>query len=59
MAVSLEKDTALNISGLPTNNSRVFELLATTSGVANRNVYVFMEYSAVYRAYIDNGALSI
>ena len=31
MAVSLEKDTALNFSGLPVNNSRVLETLATVS----------------------------
>lgn len=59
MAVSLEKDTALNFSGLPVNNSRVLETLATVSALATRNVVTFLEYSAVARAYVDNTALSI
>jgi hypothetical protein len=59
MAVSLEKDTALNFSGLPVNNSRVLETLATVSALAARNVVTFLEYSAVVRQYVDNSALSI
>lgn len=59
MAVSLEKDTALNFSGLPINNSRVLETLATVTALATRNVVTFLEYSAVARAYVDNTAVSI
>ena len=44
MAVSLEKDTALNFSGLPINNSRVLETLATVGTLATRNVVTFLEY---------------
>ena len=59
MAVSLEKDTALNFSGLPINNSRVLETLATVGTLATRNVVTFLEYSSVSRAYVDNTAVSI
>jgi hypothetical protein len=57
--VSLEKDTALNFSGLPINNSRVLETLGTVTALATRNVVTFLEYSAVARAYVDNTAVSI
>lgn len=59
MAVSLEKDTALNFSGLPVNNSRVLETLATVTALSTRNVVTFLEYSVVLRQYVDNSALSI
>ena len=53
MAVSLEKDSALNFSGLPINNSHVLETLATVTAVQERNVVTFLEYSTVARAYVD------
>jgi hypothetical protein len=60
MAVSLEKDTSLGLSGLPINNSRLLELNATFTAVAaTRELLVFLEYCAVSRAYIDNVAVSL
>lgn len=59
IAVSLEKDTALNFSGLPVNNSRVLESLVTFSTGVARQVTTFLEYSAVARSYVDNTAVSI
>lgn len=69
MAVSLEKDTSLNFSGLPVNNSRVLEVLNTTFPAGSQNVdagspvtrlfVTFLEYSAVARSYVDNTAVSI
>jgi hypothetical protein len=59
MAVSLEKDTALNLSGLPVNNSRVLELNATLATAADREVVTFLEYLSVARSYVDNTAVSI
>ena len=59
-AVTLEKDTALNLSGLPVNNSRVLEAnLQFTSVPAAREVLVFLEYCCVSKSYVDNTAVSI
>lgn len=66
MAVSLEKDTALNFSGLPVNNSRVLENMSAFSAGSRqtgtpitREFVTFLEYSSVSRSYIDNTAVSI
>jgi hypothetical protein len=60
MAVSLEKDTSLGLSGMPINNSRLLQLNANFTAVdATRELLVFLEYCAVSRAYIDNVAVSI
>ena len=58
MAVSLERDAALELSGLPLNNSRLLELLATEAPSAARNVYVCLEYTCTFRAYVDNVVVS-
>jgi hypothetical protein len=59
-AVSLEKDAALNMSGLPVNNSRVLELNATFANtVATRVVVTFLEYMAVARSFVDNTSVGI
>lgn len=60
MAVSLEKDTALNLSGLPINNSRVLELNAQFSAVAApMEVLVFLEYCAVSKSFVDNTVVAL
>ena len=63
VAVSLERsDTALNgvlnISGLPTNNSRVLGCdLTFSAGVARTN-YLFMAHLRVAKFFIDNCVIS-
>ena len=60
MAVSMERDQSLNLSGLQINNSRALELQATLSAwAANLEAVVFLEYTSVARAYLDNVAVSI
>lgn len=58
--VCFEKDQALNMSGLPVNNSRVAEFNGTLSGAAATNSLVtFLEYTSVCRAYVDNVVVSV
>ncbi|MEI8137850.1 MAG: hypothetical protein WCH21_11045 [Bacteroidota bacterium] len=60
LSASFEKDTSLNLSGLPINNSRVLELNATYEAVAEPlDVITFLQYCVVARSYIDNTAVSI
>lgn len=60
MIVSIEKDSALNLSGLPINNSRAMELVGTlASWSANLELVMFLEYVGVAKAYIDNTAVSV
>lgn len=59
MAVSLEKDTAMDLSGLPVNNSRVLENLSRFSAAAAREVVTFLEYVSVSRSYVDNTQVSL
>jgi hypothetical protein len=60
LSASFEKDTNLNVSGLPINNSRVLELNATYDAVVEPlEVVSFLQYCVVSRSYIDNTALSI
>lgn len=59
LTASLEKDQSLNLSGLPINNSRVLELQATLASYsASIEAVVFLEYTAVARAWLDNTQLS-
>jgi hypothetical protein len=60
MASSFEKDTHLNMSGLPINNSRVLELnceFAAFTGA--RDIITFLQYCVVSRSFIDNVAVAI
>jgi hypothetical protein len=60
LSASFEKDTSLNISGLPINNSRVCELNATYAAVAEPlQVVSFLHYCCVSRTFLDNSAVSI
>ena len=60
LSASFEKDTNLNVSGLPINNSRVLELNATYAAVSEPlEVITFLTYTVVSRSYIDNTALSV
>jgi hypothetical protein len=64
VCVSLEKDQSLQLSSLPINNSRTLETLITidsTSAAAKsaRICYLFLNYSAVCRTFMDNASLSI
>jgi hypothetical protein len=60
LAASFERDTSLNLSGLPLNNSRTLELNATYAAVAEPlDVITFLQYCCVSRSYIDNTSVSI
>ena len=60
MSASFERDQALNLTGLPINNSRFAELVATLSSWSvNLELTLFLEYTAVARLYIDNTSVSI
>lgn len=60
MSASFERDQALNLSGVPINNSRQAELNATlASWSANIECVVFLEYVAVARAFIDNCVIAV
>ena len=59
LCFSYEKNQALEISGLPLNNSRVLEIDATFGSAQNRQIYVFMLYNCVSRSYLDNTSVSI
>lgn len=60
LGVVMEKDQAMDCSGLPVNNSRVLELQATYgTAVSNREVLVFLDYNSVCRSYVDNTSVSI
>jgi hypothetical protein len=60
LSASFEKDTNLNVSGLPINNSRVLELNATYDAVVEPlEVITFLQYCVVARTYIDNCALAV
>lgn len=59
-AVSLERNQALELSSLPINNSRVLEYLAEfESSPLQRSVSVFLIYTQVAKAFIDNIAVTI
>lgn len=60
MGVSLEKQTHLNLSGLPCNNSRSLITNATLDTFSGaRTIYTFLHYASVTRSYLDNTAISI
>lgn len=62
LCVSLEKDQALNLSGLPINNSRTLELDVIYLPGGNpyaRTVTTFLTYVSVSRSYVDNTAVAL
>lgn len=60
MASSFEKNTSLNMSGLPINNSRVLELQAEfDTFTGSREIVTFLQYCSVARTFIDNVAVAI
>ena len=60
LAASLERDQSLQFSGLAVNNSRTLELDATYASVAeNLEVYTFLTYCSVARAFIDNVSVAL
>jgi len=60
LAASLERDQSLQFSGLAVNNSRTLELDATFASVSeNIEVYTFLTYCSVARAFIDNVSVAL
>ena len=60
VAVSLERNTALELSSLPCNNSRVLEgLFEFQSSPLQRSATVFLIYTQVAKAFIDNVAVTV
>ena len=60
LSASFEKDTSLNMSGLPINNSRVLELNCEFANVTEPlEIISFLQYCSVARSFIDNTAVAI
>ena len=61
ISASFERDQALNLSGVAVNNSRQIEVSATLQALPGtaHQIVVFLEYSAVAKAFIDNCSISI
>ena len=60
ISASFERDQALNLSGVAVNNSRQVEVSATLQSLpVNHQIVVFLEYSAVAKAFIDNTSISV
>jgi hypothetical protein len=63
IAVSLERNQSLAVSGLPINNSRVLEILverdATADAGVSRDVNCFLTYVSVAKAFIDNMSVAL
>ena len=63
VAVILERDESLAVSGLPINNSRILEILVerdpTNDSTNKRDVNCFLSYISVCKAYIDNMSVAI
>ncbi|MES2577058.1 MAG: hypothetical protein V4589_05570 [Bacteroidota bacterium] len=58
--VCMEKDSGLNYSGLPCNNSRSIESLITFENDDRaRTCYAFLNYVSVIRTFIDNVSVAI
>jgi hypothetical protein len=63
IAVSLERNQSLAVSGLPINNSRILEILVERDGSGDltnkRDVNCFLTYVSVCKAYVDNLSVAI
>ena len=60
MSASFEKDTSLNMSGLPVSNSRVLELNADFGSMPNpTEVITFLQYCSVAQLFVDNTAVAV
>ena len=56
---NFERNQALEVCGVPINNSRVLEFEATYTVAENRQLYIFMVYNAISRSYLDNTSVGI
>jgi hypothetical protein len=62
ISTCLERDSSLQISGLPINNSRILEILIerdTTGDTQKLEVNCFLEYISVSRCFVDNTSVAI
>ena len=62
LAAGLEKDSRLNLSGIPLNNSNVCELrlvMGASEGSGERDVLIFIEYVSVARSRVGRVDLKI
>jgi len=61
VATSFERDASLDLSGMPSNNSRSIELNATLNASQSTptRFVTFLMYCSVAKAYIDNTAVAI
>ena len=61
IAVSLERSSMLELSGIPLSNSRTLCLNATFSDVSapNFNSYLFLEYASLARVFISNATVEV
>ena len=60
LAASLELDAALNLSGIPINNSSTLEVTLEYTGVSSAHThYVSMDYIAVSRSFLTNVSVKV
>ena len=61
IAVSLERSSMLELSGIPLSNSRTLCLNATFSDTStpNFNSYLFLEYASLARVFISNATVEV
>jgi hypothetical protein len=57
IAVSLERSSMLELSGIPLSNSRTLCLNATSA--PNFNSYLFLEYASLARVFISNATVEV
>jgi len=58
VAVPLETDSLLNLSGVPLNNSNVLELRMSVTG-AEKTFHIFVEYISIARTFINKTSIKI
>jgi hypothetical protein len=61
IAVSLERSSMLELSGIPLSNSRTLCLNATFTDTSppNFNSYLFLEYASLARVFISNATVEV
>ena len=61
IATTLERSTALELSGIPLSNSRTLALNASFVNpvAANMNSYLFLEYASLARVFISNTTVEV
>jgi len=59
LGTTLERSTALNLTGIPLSNSRVLALNATFDDATPTTCYLFLEYVTLARVFISNCTVEV